>query len=419
MNNLRITNIQTGDLPQIHILDKIIFPTQHYPYFVLRQLYDIGSELCFCVKQDNIIVGYIIGGFDNLKQTAWILAIGTKDKYINTEIDTKLLDYFTQKCVHFNFDFIQHTVSPTNLNSLNLFQKKGFYQVDFDQEYFGKDEERIILRCNLKAITELKRLNASKILIGNVNGNTTAIVLDYFETHNYQEIEINIRKAYHTVEQVGFLSTSIEIPKLIMAGNEFCGNATRIAGHYMLNGKNENIELSVSGLKINAELKNDGKNTDLNLYLNDVSIQNNINFDIVNLEGISFLICDSNSLIANNIFNSESSQIRNYVINLFELHSIQNKAIGLIIYSKNKELIKINPWIYTALTDTFIHETSCASGSIAMSILLLSMLKEENNIFFIKQPSKDIMKISINKLNEKSYQATVSGTINIELITNI
>ena len=52
---------------------------------------------------------------------------------------------------------------------------------------------------------------------------------------------------YDFVEQVGFLN--ISKPELLMAGGEFCLNATRCAVYNYLNGKEGNIKISVSGVK--------------------------------------------------------------------------------------------------------------------------------------------------------------------------
>lgn len=67
-----------------------------------------------------------------------------------------------------------------------------------------------------------------KVTILYPGGNTTAIV-EGIPSSQLERRRINdvIMKQYPKVEQVGFLDRSL--PRLQMAGGEFCGNATRSA----------------------------------------------------------------------------------------------------------------------------------------------------------------------------------------------
>lgn len=82
------------------------------------------------------------------------------------------------------------------------------------------------------------------------SGNPTALV-DGIENDFEMRKKINdeiIEKYEDFVEQVGFISTDSSAPELMMAGGEFCGNATRSAIFSYLKGKLGNMSIKVSGV---------------------------------------------------------------------------------------------------------------------------------------------------------------------------
>jgi len=63
-------------------------------------------------------------------------------------------------------------------------------------------------------------------------------------------INDKIMKLNPNIEQVGFVEINNK-PKLIMAGGEFCGNATRSAAYFYLKGKKGKIKIGIcSGKKL-------------------------------------------------------------------------------------------------------------------------------------------------------------------------
>ncbi len=93
------------------------------------------------------------------------------------------------------------------------------------------------------------------------SGNPTALVLKMErDLEKRKEINDKIMNLYDYVEQVGFINQDINNPELLMAGGEFCGNATRCAVYYYLNGKPGNLKIKVSGVKNKLKAGIIGKN---------------------------------------------------------------------------------------------------------------------------------------------------------------
>ena len=81
------------------------------------------------------------------------------------------------------------------------------------------------------------------------SGNPTALVLNMERNLKKRKV-INdkiIKKYNNFIEQVGFISNKRF--ELLMAGGEFCGNATRCAVYYYLKGNSGNLKIKVSGVK--------------------------------------------------------------------------------------------------------------------------------------------------------------------------
>lgn len=102
------------------------------------------------------------------------------------------------------------------------------------------------------------KFNNLDLYILNPGGNITALV-EWIPINRSARKTINdkIMKVFPKVEQVGFLDRSI--PRLEMAGGEFCGNATRCAAYLLLGGKLGKISLNVSGggdKKLTARIDN-------------------------------------------------------------------------------------------------------------------------------------------------------------------
>jgi ribosomal-protein-alanine N-acetyltransferase len=61
--NIKIRKIRFTEIQDISEIDKREFEPMNYPLFVLKQYYDLFSELFLVTEDENKeILGYIIGG---------------------------------------------------------------------------------------------------------------------------------------------------------------------------------------------------------------------------------------------------------------------------------------------------------------------------------------------------------------------
>lgn len=143
-----VKSIKLCDLYKLNILDKRIFGDNHYSSFCFRQFYDIANEL-FLVAYDVDAVGYALGYLNQNQKEAWILAIGVLPYYQGNRIGFNLLDCLVTKIKKYDIGLIKLTVKPNNKKAINLYKKYGFCERLYSKDYFGKNDDRIIMELNL------------------------------------------------------------------------------------------------------------------------------------------------------------------------------------------------------------------------------------------------------------------------------
>tara|TARA_R110002049_G_scaffold166451_1_gene332558 strand:- start:1612 stop:2070 length:459 start_codon:yes stop_codon:yes gene_type:complete len=150
-SNIEIRNVVKDDLPKIFQIEEDTFAPMHYPLFVLRQFYDILSDLFFvAVNEHNDIKGYSIGGIDHDSKMGWIFALAVvqseQKKKIGQRITVELLKAFEDK----NIGTVQLTTTPDNNAAIKLYEKLGFIKVTEKANYYLDNSPRLIMRLKSK-----------------------------------------------------------------------------------------------------------------------------------------------------------------------------------------------------------------------------------------------------------------------------
>ena len=248
------------------------------------------------------------------------------------------------------------------------------------------------------------------------SGNPTALVLGLEKDPNRRkEINDEIMSLYDDfVEQVGFVNTDINNPELLMAGGEFCGNATRSAVNYYLDGKKGNLEMKVSGVpnKLNTGIDEDG-NAWVDMPIIKGSYKNSIkpisnNSAIVKMYGITHLVIESGDI--NKEYSKE--ELKKYAFSILEKQGLLNEeAAGVMFVNRlDEEDIEISPIVFVKAINTLFYETACGSGTTAVGIYE-SFKRKEGIDVNILQPSGNTINVKTVVDNENIYNARISGKV--------
>lgn len=214
-----------------------------------------------------------------------------------------------------------------------------------------------------------------------------------------------LMKKYSFIEQVGFINTKKY--ELIMAGGEFCGNATRCAIKYYLNGKEGSIKIKVSGVpkKLLGGIDNNNVWVDMpiikGVYQKSVKIINKTGM-IIKLYGITHVVIEEKV---------SNKGIKEYAYNILKEYNLLNeKAAGVMFIQKEKNNIILKPVVYVRDINTLFYETACGSGTTAVGIYETIKYNCDIDIDII-QPSKKIINVKTKKKNNKILNVRISGEV--------
>lgn len=136
---------QLKDLNSILEIEQTVFNTDSYPPFVIRQLFDISSDYFIIAKENNTILGYVIGGVNINEKKGWVLSLGVhknaRGKGLGKQLTEKLIALLKTK----NINEIALTVYPDNNAAIKIYKDLGFTGDKILDNYFLDNEKRIIM----------------------------------------------------------------------------------------------------------------------------------------------------------------------------------------------------------------------------------------------------------------------------------
>ncbi|MEK7571297.1 MAG: M15 family metallopeptidase [Patescibacteria group bacterium] len=244
--------------------------------------------------------------------------------------------------------------------------------------------------------------------------NDTALILGIvYSDKKRREINDLILDEYPNVEQVGFINNDANKAELIMAGEEFCANATRCAAYEILEGKPGDILIKVSGVnkKLKAGIRSDGEAyAQIPIFADPKKIMSDQKYSgnfIVEMEGIVHYVDFSSS-----IQGLTSEQIKDKGLKeIKKLGYDQAQAVGYIFAQKEGDSYTIAPIVYVREIQTTFFETACGSGS--MAVTMVEALKTGKSIteLAVIQPSGLVIKASVFFDKKNFGYAEISGPI--------
>ena len=149
---VKVRKVEITEIQEIFEIDKKEFEPMNYPLFVLKQYYDLFSDLFLVAENEtNDILGYIIGGNSTENNEGWVLSLATKSAYRGHGIGTQLCEALLHK---FHVDCVFLTVHPNNFGAIHIYKKLGFKISERKENYYGDNSPRNIMK--LDKVTDIK-----------------------------------------------------------------------------------------------------------------------------------------------------------------------------------------------------------------------------------------------------------------------
>ncbi|MET7650854.1 MULTISPECIES: N-acetyltransferase [unclassified Streptomyces] len=151
---LRIRHARENDLPEIHRLDREAFPDAAYPYFTLRQLYDLFDDFLLVVEDadGHVLVGYILACPKPGGESCWLHSLVVTAGLRGQGLGRRLLGEALGLLRAADVREARLTVDPDNTTALALYKSLGFTP---DPEgpytdYYGPGENRMTMTLHLR-----------------------------------------------------------------------------------------------------------------------------------------------------------------------------------------------------------------------------------------------------------------------------
>ena len=220
-------------------------------------------------------------------------------------------------------------------------------------------------------------------------------------------------------EQAGFVDT--QNGSLIMAGGEFCVNATRCFGALLdLCARRQGIHFSpsspraylvrVSGWPDSIPLRVTGSlpswQVEATLRFRSLPVlQRESGKDLVEFPGIAHLLINTALHPAPGPSPEEGMRI------LRETGLASREAAGAVWWRKQGSGLSIDPIVYVRDADTLCAEQACGSATISLALLLFQQTGRSR--MDIRQPSGDVLSVSIEEKPGGLYGVSVSGSVRL------
>lgn len=208
---------------------------------------------------------------------------------------------------------------------------------------------------------------------------------------------------------------------LIMAGGEFCVNATRCFGALLdLCALRQGIHFSpsspraylvrVSGWPDSIPLRVTGSlpswQVEATLRFRSLPVlQREAGKDLVEFPGIAHLLINTALHPAPGPSPEEGMRI------LRETGLASREAAGAVWWRKQGNGLSIDPIVYVRDADTLCAEQACGSATISLALLLFQQTGRSR--MDIRQPSGDVLSVSIEEEPGGLYGVSVSGSVRL------
>ncbi|WP_084528480.1 GNAT family N-acetyltransferase [Nocardia crassostreae] len=133
-----------ADLAAIHSIETKELERLAYPYFVLRQLFELHGTEWIVAEDKGRVCGYVLTAITT-HDTAWFVGFAVARSCTGRGYGRALLETSLAICHDAHVDQVFVTAYPGNRIAYHLYKEVGFVWADHEIDYFGPDEPRDIL----------------------------------------------------------------------------------------------------------------------------------------------------------------------------------------------------------------------------------------------------------------------------------
>jgi ribosomal protein S18 acetylase RimI-like enzyme len=143
--------VTEADLPELLRVEREAFPGDPYPYFVLRQLYDIHGERILVLDDGESLHGYVLFVITSDRPVSWVMSLAVTPDQRSRGLGRRLMREVLRRLRAEGIREVRLTVEPTNTAAIKLYRSLGFNSEEgVRKDYFGAGEHRLLMRLGLQ-----------------------------------------------------------------------------------------------------------------------------------------------------------------------------------------------------------------------------------------------------------------------------
>jgi [ribosomal protein S18]-alanine N-acetyltransferase len=147
---LTMRGVTEADLPELLRVDRAVFPEDPYPYFVLRQHFDVHGDRILVLDDGESLHGYVLFVTTSDGYVCWVLSLaiipGQQGRGLGRRLMLEVLRQLRRESVH----EVRLTVEPTNAAAIMLYRSLNFTtEGAVREDYLGPGEDRLIMSLGL------------------------------------------------------------------------------------------------------------------------------------------------------------------------------------------------------------------------------------------------------------------------------
>jgi ribosomal protein S18 acetylase RimI-like enzyme len=141
---------EVDDLGELSELDSVVFGHLAYPYFVLRQLFDVHRGELLVAERGGRLRGYSLAVRAAVSGHGWFLGIGVEPASRRCGYGTSLARASLDILRQLNVSKVLLSVDSKNVAAVGLYRKLGFRVVAELDDYLGPGEPRHLLELHMR-----------------------------------------------------------------------------------------------------------------------------------------------------------------------------------------------------------------------------------------------------------------------------
>ncbi|WP_194819756.1 GNAT family N-acetyltransferase [Nocardia sp. XZ_19_385] len=142
---------RSDDLAAIIDLEHELFGHDAYPYWVLRQLFDLNGSHWVVAEQSGAIFGYAVVGIGVApRHRCWVMTLAISKSHQGYGFGRDLLERAVANCRAALADTVYLTVRPSDPIAKSLYTACDFRHLRHEDQYFGAGEPRDVLVRELR-----------------------------------------------------------------------------------------------------------------------------------------------------------------------------------------------------------------------------------------------------------------------------